>query len=789
MIKNDLGHFSNIEHEIDSLSLSDLKSFAKQYKLLADSTRNVIVIHKNAKIVYTNRAVNTIFGYQPDEIIGKPIEIFIDPSVQDVFNESIIENHDVFETLGVDQNDKTIILEVENNPLPIEFEQAYYVLIFKDITRRKNVENKLFRTEREYKKLFEDSKDAIYISSKEGKILDCNKAALELFQFTKEEALHLDTKNLYANPETRNNFISEIEKFGAVRDYEVNLVRKNGEVVDCLISSSVRIDREGNVIGYQGIIRDITNIKKNAELRKAKELAEKTAEHKSRFLANMSHEIRTPLNAIFGLTNLLLSSELSDKQYHYVNVIKSSTDHLLVLINDILDLSKIDAGKLNIEQIEFSLKDLLENLESAALFKVNQKGLTFKINVNKYVPDYLIGDPVRLNQILFNLVSNALKFTIEGNVDVNVRILEEKEHFINLYFEVKDTGIGIPKAYQKVIFESFTQGNYDTTRKFGGTGLGLAITKKLVEMQGGKISVKSKESEGSVFSFSLNFTKSSGEQYERKKELEKRADIWDLGNLKILLVEDNKVNQFVTSETIKNWGTGIEIDIAENGLIGVNMFSNKNYDLIIMDIQMPVMDGYTATEKIRETLPEPKNKVPILAMTAFATPGEASKCLKVGMNDYIPKPFNPRNLFRKIAELTNRQSGNVLRNKAKDINPAKDGKISDTDLINLKYLDTVTSGNKELRKNMIQIILDETPGEMQRINQFCKNEEWYALGAAAHKIKSTATFIGNRFLEKELKSLELDAKAENDTNTFVSRIQQIDNTFNKALLELKNMSG
>jgi PAS domain S-box-containing protein len=784
-MNNDLRHFSNIEHEIDNLGLSELKAFAKQYKLLADSTRNVIVIHKNANIVYTNRAVNTVFGYQSDEIIGKPVEIFIDHSVQDVFKESIIENHDVFETLGVDQNGKTIILEVENNPLPIEFEEAYYVLIFKDITRRKNVENKLFRTEREYKKLFEDSKDAIYISSKEGRILDCNKAALELFQFTKEEALKLDTKYLYDDPETRNKFIQEIEKYGAVRDYEVNLVRKNGELVDCLISSSVRIDREGNIIGYQGIIRDITNIKKNAELLKAKELAEKSAELKSQFLANMSHEIRTPLNAVFGLTNLLLSSELADKQNHYVNVIKSSTDHLLVLINDILDLSKIDAGKLSIEIIEFSLKDLLENLESAALFKVNQKGLKFKINVNKYVPDYLMGDPVRLNQILFNLVSNALKFTIEGTVELNVRILEEKKHYLNIYFEVKDTGIGIPKEYQKVIFESFTQGNYDTTRKFGGTGLGLAITKRLVELQGGEISVKSKEGEGSVFSFSLKFNKSSGEQYELKKEQDKLSDIWDLGDLKILLVEDNKVNQFVTSETIKTWGTGIEIDIAENGMIGLNMLSQKDYDLIIMDIQMPVMDGYTATDKIRETFSEPKNKVPILAMTAFATPGEASKCLKVGMNDYIPKPFNPKNLFRKIAELTNRQTGNVLQRPISNINSENNEITYSSALIDLKYLDTVTSGNKELRTNMIQLILDETPGELQRINQLLTDKDWYALGAVAHKIKSTATFIGNRFIEKELKKLELDAKAEIGTDTFQGRIQEIERTFNNALKELK----
>lgn len=761
-----------------------LEALVRKYQILSDASVDAIAIVDGDEIKYINKAFTDTFGYDRKNIRGGTIYKMLTPAVHDLLETALhTEDYAIFPTIGKKANGDTFTAEVHVQPCK---DFPYMAVIIRDISKRKALEKQLNRTETEYKQLFEDTKDAIYISSKEGKFLDVNHAALDLLGYTKNEMLEMDILNLYAHPEDRKNFIKNIEQRGAINDFEVQLIRKDGTIIDCLLSSSIRRNSEGHITGYQGIIRDITDLKKTADLKRAIAIAQRSAEMKSQFLANMSHEIRTPLNAIFGITNLLQSTSLTPQQSHYVDVIKSSTDHLLVLVNDILDLSKIEAGKLSLDPVEFSLDELISDLKDTVQFRLTNKNLTFLVKKDPHIPNFLLGDAVRLKQILLNLLSNAIKFTEEGHVKLFIRLLEEKEHFVHLYFAVEDTGIGIPKDKQAIIFDSFTQGNDNTTRLFGGTGLGLAITKRLVEMQGGHITLRSEEGEGSTFSFTLKFNTTTGEQYKLRKQRDSQYQIKDLGTMRILLVEDNKVNQFVTSETIQRWGSHMTIDVADNGESALKFLEENNYDIILMDVQMPVMDGHTATRKIRSEFPPPKSKVPILAMTAFATAGEADRCIASGMDDYIPKPFNPKNLYNKIAELTNRLNENAPATPRQSVSH---GPVPEEEppIINLRYLDTLAQGDSSLRHQMLQVLIEESPDDLAQLQQYLKAKDWDRFAAAAHKFKSSATFIGNKALEKQLKSMELMARARKNLDAMPKMLEDVSDTFDKALVLIQEI--
>lgn len=389
-------------------------------------------------------------------------------------------------------------------------------------------------------------------------------------------------------------------------------------------------------------------VKMNKELAEAKRLAEESVKVKQDFMANMSHEIRTPMNAIIGFTNLLLKSELSAEQKKFLENIKDSGENLIVIINDILDFSKIEAGKLTIENSEFNLDKLLDVLYEMFKHKAEEKSISFSIEKDDQLPSFFMGDSVRINQVLMNLLSNSLKFTSEGHVKVKLKKLGEKENQVNIEFRVEDTGIGIDEEKQKTIFESFTQAQSDTTRKYGGTGLGLTIVKKLVNLMNGEVSLVSELDKGSAFVFNIPLTVSS----TKKEVIAEPDEKVEVGRLNILLAEDNELNQILAKRVLNNFG--FDVEIAENGKIAVEMFKEKDYDIILMDIMMPEMDGLEATRIIRKEMNPPKCNIPILAMTAFIfTDEDDNKYLSSGMNDYILKPFNPDKLYNKIADLVN----------------------------------------------------------------------------------------------------------------------------------------
>ena len=422
--------------------------------------------------------------------------------------------------------------------------------------------------------------------------------------------------------------------------YERECLTKDGNKYWVISTITPVLDKNGEIEKIIAIDTDITQRKHIEE-----ELI-RTSKIKEQFLANMSHEIRTPMNAIVGFTDLLLKTELSQDQRQYIDAVKTSGRNLIVIINDILDFSKIGSGKIVFEQIEFDIRSLISTLTEFMLPRSMEKNIRISTKIDKRISSLLIGDPTRLNQIFLNLVGNAIKFTEKGEVNIRADFVSENSHSVELKFSVTDTGIGIPYDKLGSIFEGFTQATNDTNRKYGGSGLGLTIVKQLVELQGGTIFVKSKIGSGSSFIFNFQFKKTLPAENINNTSPGKKIGLSHIEKLNILLVEDNHLNQILAKKVLTNWKWNV--DVADNGLIALHKLKNSTYDIILMDIMMPEMDGYEATRQIRKISNPTKRNIPIIAITAHAISGESEKCLNAGMNDYLTKPFDEKVLYEKI---------------------------------------------------------------------------------------------------------------------------------------------
>lgn len=398
--------------------------------------------------------------------------------------------------------------------------------------------------------------------------------------------------------------------------------------------------------GFNFMIHQIEQ--QNNELKKAKLDSDSALKAKERFLANMTHELRTPLNSIIGLANLIEDTELNEEQEKYITNLKISSDHLLAIINDLLEFSKLGSGKYQLEKHEFSIRRSVDRIAHSVEFELKNRNLEFESIVDESLPHFVVGDEHRLNQIILNLVGNAIKFTPKGSIKIEIRVLSETDESINVEFSVEDTGIGIVKEKQEIIFESFTQESNDTTRQYGGTGLGLAITKQLVEIQNGKIWVESEKFKGSKFKFIIPYSKKLLKQPEISAE-----QIKSMKAKKVLVVDDNAMNLLFTKSLLEK--NGFVALSSQSGKDAIKKIKKENFDVILMDLHMPEMDGYETCIEIRKLEGQNKHKVPIVALTAAATINEIKKCFDSGMDDYIVKPFKKEELFAKLLSL--------LRNK------------------------------------------------------------------------------------------------------------------------------
>lgn len=562
---------------------------------------------------------------------------------------------------------------------------------------------------------------------------------------------------------------------------------------------------DGTVTGVIGVSSNITSFKNaERELENAKRMAEDTAKVKEQFLANMSHEIRTPMNGIIGLTRILLNTQMDEEQMRYLKSIKISSDNLLVIINDILDFSKIEAGKMTFEKVPFRLREIARHTEELFSAKAEEKGLQIVIDMPAEVPAAFTGDPTRLSQIFNNLVSNAIKFTSSGSVTMHASVKQKSENKCVLQFEVTDTGIGIPASSIGNIFESFTQASSDTARKYGGTGLGLTIVKKLIELQGGEIGIRSTEGKGTTFFFHLEYE--IADENSLKEESQDEVDNIDLSHLNVLLAEDNLINQMVVKKIFKDWQTSL--DCAENGEIVLRMMQEKPYDIVLMDLMMPVVDGYTAVRKMRDELPENFKTLPVIAMTAHATQAEIKRCHELGMNEYVSKPFDPMDLKRKIAELTKHVSKDRVKSapqtekKSEDIKAkpvtAVDPKTApiekfeemnvkpstpiNTDYkIDLSYLRQIADNNSGFMIEMMEMFLQKTPEALNEMQQHYTEKNWGELRNVAHRIKPSFGYIGIKEIHATLAQIEACSETQSNLETIPDMMKQVQQAFDFAL--------
>ncbi len=484
-------------------------------------------------------------------------------------------------------------------------------------------------------------KEGFYRTSSEGDLIFVNDGMVKMFGFeSAEEMRKFKTDSFYLSANNRIEIRDEILRQGYLTNKEVLFKRKDGNIFWGLLSASLVLAEDGTY-SFDGALRDISSIKEiERQLKVEAQKAEAGSRSKQQFLNTMSHELRTPLNAVIGLAHLLMNEDPKKEQIENLKSLLFSAEGLLGLINDILDFSKMDAGRVQLEQAPFSLNTLLEQIRDTFHFQSKAKNLNLVLKLDDSSPSILIGDAHRLTQIFNNLVSNAIKFTFHGDVVLTTKVLDRTANCVTIVFSVNDSGIGIPESKMKSVFSLFTQASSSTTRKFGGTGLGLAITKKLVELHDSNLEVKSIPGEGSEFSFKISFKIPKEKNIEELKPVSSSTgDI--LKGKRILAAEDNQVNQLLLQKFISSWGA--DIVIAENGLEVVDCASTESFDLILMDIQMPLMDGYTAARKIRE-LDGVNSNIPIIAVTASVMGEVNVRCKEAGMSGVVLKPYSPASL-------------------------------------------------------------------------------------------------------------------------------------------------
>jgi PAS domain S-box-containing protein len=648
--------------------------------------------------------------------------------------------------------------------------------------------------------LIEASLDPLFTISLDGKITDLNAASCKALGHSRDVLIGTDFLNYFTDKDKAKEGYEQVFEEGFIVNYPLTI--RDHKLTDVLFNGSIYKGADDSILGVVVVCRDITDQNRiEKELIEAKvfaELATQIAEEaklkadslltiakdavrsKQQFLSNMSHEIRTPMNAIIGFTKVVLKTKLSDKQIEYLNAIKISGDALIVLIDDILDLAKVDAGKMTFEKVPFKMSSTIKAMLHLFEGKIQEKNLKLIKYYDPSINKILIGDPVRLHQIVLNLISNAVKFTSTGSISISIKQIKEDKLSQTISFTISDTGIGIPDQEIKTIFENFQQASSGTSRIYGGTGLGLAIVKQLVESQGGQIEVKSEVMIGSSFEFILKFDK-VGLDYEM--ETEEAIISREKQDIKVLVVEDIALNQLLMKTLLDDFG--FEREIAANGKIAIEKLKQSNFDIILMDLQMPEMNGFEATEYIRDVM---LLDIPIVALTADVTTVDVEKCKAVGMNDYISKPVDENELYTKIVSIV-KKSRLVPKKIELTIKETIEEKKKYT---NLSYLLERTKSNPVLMSEMISLYLEQTPPLIMTMKDSLQKKDWISLHAAVHKMIPSFSIVGiaqnYESLARKVQDYAMAQELTDDINDLVNELENVcSNACHELIDELENL--
>ncbi len=534
----------------------------------------------------------------------------------------------------------------------------------REVAGRRRVEKELRQAEAKYRSIFENAVEGIFQTSPDGRYLSVNPALARIYGYKTREELTTSLTDiggqLYVNASRRAEFARLLHEHNTVSGFESQVYRRDGQVIWITENARAVRDASGALLYYEGTVEDITEHKRaEEELQKAKVADESAARAKSEFLANMSHELRTPMNGIIGMTELALDTDLTPEQHEYLAIVKDSANSLLELLNDILDFSKIEAGRLDLDPIDFSLRDDLEVAIKTLAIRAHKKGLELACHIPAAVPDTLIGDPGRLRQIVVNLIGNAIKFTEQGEVVIHIKTEWQTENEVYLHCTVTDTGIGIPPEKQQLIFNPFTQADSSTTRQFGGTGLGLAISSQLVAMMGGSIWVESEVGKGSTFHFTARFGLRVGVTPQPPIEQE------SLQSLPVLIVDDNATNRRILEEQLTSWGMRPTVaDSGQAALAALHQAADDGvpFPLVLLDAHMPHMDGFAVAESIKQS--PALARATIMMLTSGGQPRDAARCRELGISSYLTKPIKQSDLLNAIVTVLQTSSA-----EARDASP------------------------------------------------------------------------------------------------------------------------
>lgn len=610
-------------------------------------TSGVVISDSKNDVIWVNDAFEKITGFSRDDVAGRKLGDVIKGKDTDEktittareYNRNKKSFH--VELLAYRKDGEPVWLSVMNSVILNENDEFDKVVeIITDITTRKKYEDQL----ETLSMASSQSSSGIFVRQADGVILWFNEAFERITGYSLDQLEGKKFGEMLLGPDSDRNLYDAARKAVLERkpyEVEIQIYRKDGTPLWVFISNNPQLNEEGNVERQVGVVVDISGRKKvEHELIKTREEALQLSRAKEMFVSVMSHEIRTPLNAVIGMAHILREDDPTPSQLEHLDILKFSAENLLSLLNGILDYTKIETGNVALEATAINLRELVTRTMDSFLFKAKEKGIALRYEIDHGIPDEVIGDQTRLYQVLINLIGNSIKFTHEGSVKLRLNLVSDTAEKIAVQFSISDTGIGIAKDKVDYIFEAYTQAKSDTTRKYGGTGLGLAITKRLIDLFGSSIQVQSEEGKGSDFIFTIAFKKVGNAKRKDQKENFRTFD------KKVLVVDDNDINRLLARKVLSKWG--IEADMAENGRIAVQKILENRYDLVLMDIHMPEMDGFEAVKMVRNQPDEVYRKLPIIALTASILSSELNEISEAGMNDYVQKPFAPNDLYRKI---------------------------------------------------------------------------------------------------------------------------------------------
>ncbi len=618
---------------------------------------------------------------------------------------------------------------------------------FEDVTDRKHSELKIRRSEEKYRGIMENMELGLLEVNQNGIITRAYERFCAMTGYTEAELLNRDATAIFLPDEYRDLMHNQNKNRtrGESGVYEIELRTKTGEKKWMLISGAPFYNELGEFIGSIGIHYDLTESKKlQGELEEARQDAEKARDAEKDFLANMSHEIRNPINTIVGMTYLMMDTELNEEQKGFLNNIKHTSDILMALVSDILDITKITQGKMDLALREVNLSELINVNAQAMAFRIKEKGLHFEHYIDPALNENLYVDPTIVNQILLNLLGNAYKFTDKGGITLSAVCQQKGEKTLHVTIKVVDTGIGIPKDQVPHIFERFNQAGKATKHKYGGSGLGLSIAKQLVEIHGGTIRVESEEKKGTTFWVDITFEKTG-----KKAESDQPKPIIDLyakkEQIQLLIVEDNSLNQQYIAGVLQR--KGFRYQIANHGREALEILEKDCFDLILMDIRMPEMDGYETTIRLRNMLHNPNHAIPIVALTASALLDEKEKALQIGMNYHLTKPFTPDQIEGVIIQAMKDRvpiNGQIEANSEPQIHPE----------LNQEEINDYYFGDLEHFQMMIGIFNRQTPPQLEEIKTAFAEQDWERMKALAHKMKPSFQMVGLGYISSTVQDLE-----------------------------------